>query len=99
MKTAIIYYSKHHGNTKKVLDAIAAKCELTLIDATVTRDVDLSEYDLVGFASGIYYGKFHDSVVTFAQNNLPKGKKVFLVATYGASTGTGNIKKALCILR
>ncbi len=23
MKTAIIYYSKHHGNTKKLLDAIA----------------------------------------------------------------------------
>ena len=24
MKTAILYYSKHHGNTKKLLDAIAA---------------------------------------------------------------------------
>ena len=22
-KTAIVYYSQHHGNTKKVLDAIA----------------------------------------------------------------------------
>ena len=25
MKTAIVYYSKHHGNTKKVIDAIAEK--------------------------------------------------------------------------
>ena len=24
MKTAIVYYSKHHGNTKQLLDAIAA---------------------------------------------------------------------------
>ena len=34
MSTAIIYYSKHHGNTKKLLDAIAAKYEVTLIDVT-----------------------------------------------------------------
>ena len=25
MKTAILYYSTHHGNTKKLLDAIAAE--------------------------------------------------------------------------
>ena len=25
MKTAIVYYSQHHGNTKKLLDAIADK--------------------------------------------------------------------------
>ena len=23
MKTAIVYYSKHHGNTKRLVDAIA----------------------------------------------------------------------------
>lgn len=34
MKTAIVYFSKHHGNTKKLLDAIAQKNELTLIDVT-----------------------------------------------------------------
>ena len=32
MKTAIAYYSKHHGNTKKLLDAIAAADEIDLID-------------------------------------------------------------------
>lgn len=54
MKTAVVYYSRHHGNTKKVLDAIAAKHDLTLIDAAETPNADLSDYDLVGFASGIY---------------------------------------------
>ena len=28
MKTAIIYYSKHHGNTKKLLDAIKSTNEI-----------------------------------------------------------------------
>ena len=34
MKTAIVFYSRHHGNTKKLLDAIAEKYPVTLIDAT-----------------------------------------------------------------
>ena len=29
MKTAIVYYSQHHGNTKKLLDAIAEKHDVT----------------------------------------------------------------------
>lgn len=82
MKTAIVYFSQHHGNTKKLLDAIAARGDVTLIDAA-TQNADLAPYDLVGLASGIYYQKYHSSVMKFAQQNLPRGKKVFLVYTYG----------------
>lgn len=84
MKTAIVYYSKHHGNTKKLLDAIVAKYDVTLIDVTQTSNHNLEEYDLIGFASGIYYSKFQKSVLKFAENNLPEGKDVFFVYTYGA---------------
>ena len=83
MKTAIIYYSKHHSNTKKVIDIISGDKDITLIDATKTESVNLTDYDLIGFASGIYYSKFHKSVLKFAENNLPKGKKVFFIYTYG----------------
>ena len=44
MKTAIVYYSQHHGNTKKLLDAIAEKHDVTLIDVVRDKDVDISEY-------------------------------------------------------
>ena len=54
MKTAIIYYSKHHGNTKKLIDAIAAKHDITAINASETKTADLSGFDRIGFASGIY---------------------------------------------
>lgn len=84
MKTAIVFYSKHHGNTKKLIDAIAAKYDVTAIDATEVKNADLSEYDMVGFASGIYYSKFHKSVLEFAEQNLPDGKPVFFLYTYGA---------------
>lgn len=83
MNTAIIYYSRHHGNTKKLLDAIAEKHEVELIDATAVTTKNLTAYDRIGFASGIYYAKFHKSVSQFAENNLPAGKKVFLILTGG----------------
>ena len=83
MKTVIIYYSKHHGNTKKLLDAIAKQGDTTLIEASESSHADLSGYDLIGFASGIYHSKFHDTVLQFAEKNLPQGKKVFLIYTYG----------------
>ena len=52
MKTAIIYTSVHHGNTKKIIDEIAKTNEVDLIDATQVTEKDLSGYDLIGFASG-----------------------------------------------
>ena len=80
-KTAIVYASTHHGNTKKVVDAIAREFEVDLIDATVTAEKDLSEYELIGFASGIYAAQFHQQIKNFAQANLPQNKKIFFIMT------------------
>lgn len=93
MKTAIIYYSKHHGNTKKLLDAIAAENEVTLIDVSVQSAADLSEYDRIGLASGIYYSSFAKQVLSFAEANLPESKDVFYIYTHGAPGG--NFLKAV----
>ena len=78
MKTAIVYASVHHGNTK--------------IDATQIKEKNLSEYDLIGFASGIYFGKFHQSVLDFASVNEIEDKKVFLIYTYGGSEAYKSIE-------
>ena len=87
MKTAIVFYSEHHGNTKKLLDAIAAEHEVTLIDVTKEPKADLSGYDRIGLASGIYYGGYAKQVLAFAQECLPEGKDVFLIYTQGAAKG------------
>ena len=84
MKTAIVYYSKHHGNTKRLVDAIARLGDITLIDASSGGRTDLSAYDLIGFASGTYGFQLHTSVLEFAEEHLPRGKRVFVVYTYGA---------------
>ncbi len=83
MKTAICYYSRHHGNTRKVLEAMTDGRDVDLIDVTARIAVHLEQYDTVGFASGIYYGKFHDTVMDFTRQYLPDGKDVFFVYTCG----------------
>lgn len=83
MKTAIVYYSAHHDNTKKLLDAIANQGDVTLIRASDNQPANLAEFDLIGFASGIYYQKFNEKVLEFAENNLPQNKNVFFLYTCG----------------
>ena len=85
MKVAIAYYSQHHGNTKKLLDAIAENHEVTLIDVTRKQEYDLRGFDLIGFASGVYYGKLAKQLVLFAQINLPDGKDIFIIYTFGGA--------------
>lgn len=90
MKTAVVYYSRHHENTKKLLDAIKGKYDVALIDVTNNPTADLSGFDAIGFASGIYYSKFHKSLLKFAEDNMPENKKTFFIYTYGAE------KKGYC---
>lgn len=84
MKTAIVYYSRHHENTKKLLDAIAEKNDVTLIDITQNPTADLSAYDRIGFASGIYYSKFQKALLAYAKEHMPDNKKTFFIYTFGA---------------
>ena len=47
MKRAVIVYaSKHHGNTFKLIKAIFDKYEIAIIDAMKETHVDLQEYDM-----------------------------------------------------
>ena len=88
MTTAIVYYSKHHGNTKKLLDAIKkADPAVELIDVTASQITDLSAYDRIGFASGIYYSSVAKQIISFADQYLPENKSVFFIYTHGAPKG------------
>ena len=95
MRTAIVYTSVHHGNTEKLVKKIAEECQVDLIDAVKQIDIDLSGYDMIGFASGVYYSKFHQSILKFTEKNLPNDKKVFLICTYGGSANFKSIEQIL----
>lgn len=84
IKTAIAYYSKHHGNTRKILYAIKEyDPDVELIDVAERHEVDLTGYSRIGLASGVYYSKFAEQLINFAKVNLPPQKDVFFIATAG----------------
>ncbi|MEM1558077.1 MAG: flavodoxin family protein [Thermoproteota archaeon] len=84
MKTLIIYVSIHHGNTERIARAIG---EVLKADLAKTAEVDsevISGYDLIGFGSGIYFGKHHSSLFHLI-DKLPyqNGKMAFIFSTSG----------------
>lgn len=87
MKTVIVYYSKHYGNTKKLLDAISKTEDVDLLNVIGNTSADLSAYDRIGLASGIYYGSFAKQIISFAEDHLPENKSVFYIYTHGAPKG------------
>lgn len=86
MKTIIIYTSVHHGNTKKIVDVMADVLSADIVDITKNPNPDITGYDLVGLASGVYLGSLHPKILNFA-NNIPSNnnikKGIFIVSTCG----------------
>lgn len=94
-KTVIIYASTHHGSTRRLAEALADQYDIDLIDAETQQQADLYPYDLIGFASGIDFGRFSASVEQYLETNLPEGKKVFFLYTCAKVSGrfTESIKE------
>lgn len=84
MKALIIYISVHHGNTEKVAKAMANTLDADLLEVKQANASMLEQYDLIGFGSGIYFGKHHESLLDFV-DKLPmlRNKKTFIFSTSG----------------
>lgn len=84
MKTVLIYKSIHHGNTKKVAEAMAKTLEADLIDLKDASPDIMNEYELIGFGSGIYYYRPHKKLRKFVEGlDKVKSKKAFTFITSG----------------
>jgi flavodoxin len=84
MKVLIVYNSVHHGNTEKIAKVIADELKAKMVKPAEEEVNKLSEYDLIGFGSGIYMSKHHESIFQLVEK-LPavKDKKAFVFCTSG----------------
>jgi len=82
MKTLILYLSVHHGNTKKIADALAKILHAKVAKPNAIKT--LASYDIIGFGSGIYFWRHHPSLLKYI-DSLPqqKNKKAFVFSTAG----------------
>jgi len=74
----------HHGNTERVAKVMANILDADLLQVKQANASMLEQYDLIGFGSGIYFGKHHKSLLDFV-DKLPmlKNKKAFIFSTSG----------------
>lgn len=84
MRAVIVYASVHHGNTKKIVDVMAPEIGADVVDITKEKDVDLSGYDVIGLASGVFHHSMHDGIKELIEkSDFSRNKKVFTVTTCG----------------
>ncbi len=83
MRTLVIYVSLHHGNTKKVADAMAAELHCQALTPDQVDTEALTEYDLLGFGSGLYFGPHHQIMLDFARALPTLRAQAFVFSTRG----------------
>ena len=62
MKAILIYASVHHGNTKKIAEAMAQELGADLADIIQSKEIDLSAYKVIGLASGVFFHSMHEEI-------------------------------------
>jgi flavodoxin len=78
----IICKSIHHGNTMKVAETIGKVLNAQIVKPDNFDIKTISDYDLIGFGSGIYGGAHHESLLDLVLKiEIQKNKKAFIFST------------------
>jgi flavodoxin len=83
MRAAIICYSRHHGNTRRIAEAMATELDAQLLTVAAAAERDLGELDLIGLGSGIYFGRHHQTLREFVRQRGDLPKRAFVFSTAG----------------
>ena len=99
MKSLVIVYSYHHHNTEKIAKVFAKVFDTKIRKPGEIKPEELQEYDLLGFGSGIYGEKHHQTLLDLA-DILPQvsNKKAFIFST-SAIMGKAKVAKDHLTLR
>ena len=94
MKVLITYNSVHRGNTEKIANAMANAIHADLMKFDEVDGYNILDYDIIGFGSGIYYGKPNKKLIEFIDELPPvKNRRAFVFTTSGK--GNPNYSSAL----
>ena len=84
-KNTIIFCYSKSGNTKNFTDQVLSKYTNVEKVDTPSNITDVSQYDFVGFSSGIYYGEQANEITQQIEKLNLTGKKCFFLWTSGSS--------------
>ena len=89
MKILLVIKSTHQQNTLKIAEAMSEVAPLTVVELENAKNYNFKEYDIVGFGSGIYYGKHDKELINFVKPLCNKPAYTFVIST----SGTNNYQK------
>jgi flavodoxin len=92
VESLLVLFSYHHQNTEKIARVFAKVLDAQIKTPQQIKPEELLDYDLIGFGSGIYSAKHHESLLELA-DKLPQvnNRKAFIFSTSGI---TGEVKAA-----
>lgn len=96
MKTAVIYKSIHHENTKKIAEVLSNALSADLFDLKDFKEDLIKEYDLIGFGSGKYFLRPHKKLRKFVEGlDDVENKNAFAFSTSGDGKPLGWLEKKI----
>ena len=84
MKILIIVKSKHNENTLKIAEAMSEVAPVTVTTLENAANHNLKEYDIVGYGSGIYFGKHDKELLKFIESIDNDKSYCFVFSTSGS---------------
>ena len=84
MRSLLVLVSYHNHNTEKIALVFSRVLDAPIRTPTQVSPLEVGDYDIIGFGSGIYGGRHHESLLRLA-DELPalQGKKAFIFSTCG----------------
>jgi flavodoxin len=83
MKSLIVYCSSYKNNTEKIAGVFAEKTDCDLINIRDVSDINIDNYNLIGFGSGVYRESLSPKLFKLVDKLDLKGKNVFVFSTSG----------------
>jgi flavodoxin len=86
MKTVVVCLSIHHGNTRRIAEAMAEVLRADVVTVEEAATLDGREYDLIGFGSGIYFCRHHASLRNLVTEMPSLSRRAFVFSTAGIAS-------------
>ncbi len=83
MKVLIIYCSEYRKHTEKIAQVFAKTIDCDIVNIKESMNLNIENYDLVGFGSGVYRESLHHKLYKLVEGLDLRGKNTFVFSTNG----------------
>ena len=84
MRSLVIYYSTYKNHTEHIAELFTEIMSADIINLKMAKDINVDNYDLIGFGSGIYKESMAQQIFNCVEQLNIRNKDTFVFSTSGA---------------